>query len=132
MGLPSRRDAIKRLKAIGAKVIGLAALAGGAKTGKPRDHALAVASETGGWLYQHKRDLTGFVDGTENPSVIEAPEAAVLEEGSGAGSSVLLYQIWKHAGSWRALTVIIWANCRTRSKVAWRWTMGTRTSWWRR
>ena len=64
-----------------------------------------VASETGGWLYQHKRDLTGFVDGTENPSVIEAPEAAVLEEGPGAGSSVLLYQIWKHAGSWRALTV---------------------------
>ncbi len=64
-----------------------------------------VASEIGGWLYQHKRDLTGFVDGTENPSVLEAPDVAVLAEGPGAGSSVLLYQIWQHAGSWEALTV---------------------------
>ena len=47
MGTPSRRDTIKRLQGIGAKVIGLAALSGGARSGKPRDRALAVASETG-------------------------------------------------------------------------------------
>jgi putative iron-dependent peroxidase len=27
----------------------------------------AVSRETTGWLYQHDRDLTGFIDGTENP-----------------------------------------------------------------
>jgi len=31
------------------------------------------ALELGGWLYRHDRDLTGFIDGTENPSLLEAP-----------------------------------------------------------
>ena len=34
--------------------------------------------ETGGWHYRHDRDLTGFIDGTENPSLLAAP-------GGGAG-----------------------------------------------
>ena len=60
-----------------------------------------VASELGGWLYQHSRDLTGFIDGTENPSMIEAASVAV----DGGGSSVLLYQKWRHLPSWRTLKV---------------------------
>jgi putative iron-dependent peroxidase len=68
-----------------------------------RDVAVA-ASETTGWLYQHKRDLTGFIDGTENPPMLEAPGVAAATTGPGAGSSVLLYQKWKHFDSWRALT----------------------------
>lgn len=61
----------------------------------------AVASELTGWVYRHERDLTGFVDGTENPSLLEAADVAVLPQD---GSSVLLYQKWRHLPSWRDLT----------------------------
>jgi putative iron-dependent peroxidase len=64
-----------------------------------------VASELDGWLYQHRRDLTGFIDGTENPSMIEAPDVAVIDDGPGAGASILLYQQWRHESSWEALSV---------------------------
>ncbi len=59
-----------------------------------------VGSELGGGLYQHTRDLTGFIDGTENPSMMEAASVAV----AGDGSSVLLYQKWQHLPSWRSLS----------------------------
>lgn len=50
-----------------------------------------------GWSYRHNRDLTGFEDGTENPSLDEAPEVALIPDGKpGAGGSVLLFQVWKH------------------------------------
>ena len=42
------------------------------------DGLATVASELGGWLYQHTRDLTGFIDGTENPAMIEAPDLRTL------------------------------------------------------
>lgn len=60
----------------------------------------SVGSELGGWLYQHKRDLTGFIDGTENPPMLEAPAVAVGPD----GCSVLLYQKWQHLASWRGLS----------------------------
>jgi putative iron-dependent peroxidase len=66
---------------------------------------VTVASELTGWLYQHKRDLTGFVDGTENPPMIEAPDVAAVADGPGAGASVLLYQKWVHHSSWDTLSV---------------------------
>lgn len=59
-----------------------------------------VASEVNGWIYQHERDLTGFIDGTENPRMLEA-----LEVAAPAGSSVLLYQQWRHQASFRRLSV---------------------------
>jgi putative iron-dependent peroxidase len=53
--------------------------------------------ELSGWSYRHSRDLTGFEDGTENPSLLEAPEVALIPDGQpGAGGSVLLFQKWKH------------------------------------
>ncbi|MCK9904648.1 peroxidase [Parafrankia colletiae] len=55
-----------------------------------------VASEVTGWVYEHDRDLTGFIDGTENPSLLVAPGVAVVADGPGAGSSVLLFQRWRH------------------------------------
>jgi porphyrinogen peroxidase len=59
--------------------------------------AATVASEVTGWLYRHDRDLTGFIDGTENPSLLEAPAVAVVPAGQpGAGSSVVLHQMWRH------------------------------------
>ena len=32
-----------------------------------------LAGETDGWTYKDNRDLTGFIDGTENPSLADAP-----------------------------------------------------------
>jgi len=65
-----------------------------------------VAEETSSWPYMHDRDLTGFIDGTENPSLVEAPGIAVIGEGApGAGGTVLLLQKWVHeAGAWEALS----------------------------
>jgi putative iron-dependent peroxidase len=65
----------------------------------------SVAGEITGWVYRHDRDLTGFIDGTENPSVLEAHDVAALPDGEpGAGSSVLLYQLWPHdTPAWSAL-----------------------------
>jgi porphyrinogen peroxidase len=64
-----------------------------------------IGSEVGGWLYRHDRDLTGFIDGTENPSVLEAPEVATVPAGeTGAGASVVLHQLWRHdTGGWDSI-----------------------------
>jgi putative iron-dependent peroxidase len=67
----------------------------------------SVAEETSSWPYRHDRDLTGFIDGTENPSLIDAPEVALIPEGSpGAGGTILLLQRWVHdAAAWESLPV---------------------------
>ena len=64
-----------------------------------------VERELVGWSYRHNHDLTGFEDGTKNPSLMEAPDLATIADGSpGAGGTVLLYQQWQHrADAWRAL-----------------------------
>ena len=50
-----------------------------------------------GWTYKENRDVTGFIDGTENPPLLEAPEVALVPDGSpGAGGSVVLVQKWLH------------------------------------
>ena len=66
-----------------------------------------VVEETSSWPYMHDRDLTGFIDGTENPSLIEAPEFALIpgSEPGGAGT-ILLLQKWEHdVTMWESLTV---------------------------
>jgi porphyrinogen peroxidase len=65
----------------------------------------SVAEETSSWPYRHDRDLTGFIDGSENPTLIDAPEIALIgEERPGAGGTVLLLQKWAHdANTWEAL-----------------------------
>jgi putative iron-dependent peroxidase len=64
-----------------------------------------LVREMTGWSYRHSRDLTGFEDGTENPTLYEAPEIALVADGApGAGGSVLLFQQWRHdAVAWSAL-----------------------------
>jgi putative iron-dependent peroxidase len=51
-----------------------------------------VDSELGGWVYQQDRDLTGFIDGTENPSAFAAPEIVA----PGGAGCVVLSQVWEH------------------------------------
>ena len=68
----------------------------------------SVAEETSSWSYRHDRDLTGFIDGTENPSLLEAPNVLVVPEGKpGAGGTILLLQKWAHdATRWESLEVV--------------------------
>jgi putative iron-dependent peroxidase len=67
----------------------------------------ALVEESSSWPYQHDRDLTGFIDGSENPTLIDAPEFALVPDGElGAGGSILLLQKWTHdAAAWESLPV---------------------------
>ena len=67
----------------------------------------AVVEETSSWPYMHDRDLTGFIDGTENPSLIDAPEFALVPESEpGGAGTVLLLQKWEHnVREWESLSV---------------------------
>ncbi|MBD2857665.1 Dyp-type peroxidase [Spongiibacter sp. KMU-158] len=50
-----------------------------------------------GFLYHDARDLTGFIDGTENPEADERRQVALIPEGQvGAGGSFMLTQQWVH------------------------------------
>jgi porphyrinogen peroxidase len=66
----------------------------------------AVEAETSSWPYRHDLDLTGFIDGTENPTLIDAPQFVLVPEGApGAGGAVLLLQKWAHeATAWESLS----------------------------
>jgi porphyrinogen peroxidase len=67
----------------------------------------SIVEETSSWPYRHDLDLTGFIDGTENPTLIEAPELVLIPEGKpGAGGTILLLQKWAHdADAWESLPV---------------------------
>ena len=67
----------------------------------------ALAHEMVGWPYHRDLDLTGFMDGTENPTLIEATTVAVASADSpGEGGSILLLQQWEHdAIAWEGLPV---------------------------
>src|SRR6266852_19833 len=64
-----------------------------------------VADEKSRWPYRRYRDLTGFEDGTKNPSLLAAPGVVLIPEGkAGAGGTILLLQQWAHdATAWESL-----------------------------
>jgi len=66
-----------------------------------------VANEIVGWPYHHDLDLTGFIDGTENPTLLEAAGVALIPSGEpGTDASILLLQQWEHdAVAWESLPV---------------------------
>ncbi len=67
----------------------------------------SVCAETSSWPYRHDLDLTGFIDGTENPTLIDAPEIVLIPDGEpGAGGTILLLQKWAHdSAEWEALSI---------------------------
>jgi porphyrinogen peroxidase len=79
----------------------------------------SLEEETSSWPYQHDRDLTGFIDGSENPTLIEAPGLVLVPDGElGAGGTVLLLQKWVHDASvWEALTVAEQERVMGRTKL---------------
>lgn len=60
--------------------------------------AATVVEETHGFRYFDKRDLTGFIDGTENPAAEERAEVASVgdEDAAFAGGSYVLAQRYVH------------------------------------
>ena len=56
-----------------------------------------LADETQCFVYHDSRDLTGFVDGTENPGPSDAARVASITDGRpGAGGSHVIAQRWIH------------------------------------
>ena len=56
-----------------------------------------LASEQIAFVHRDSRDLTGFLDGTANPTLLEAPQAALVPDGQpGAGGSHVLAMRWVH------------------------------------
>ena len=56
-----------------------------------------LAAEQPCFVYRDSRDLTGFIDGTENPPVEEAFDVALVADGQpGAGGAFVLAQKWVH------------------------------------
>jgi putative iron-dependent peroxidase len=56
-----------------------------------------LASEVSGFVYHDSRDLTGFIDGTENPALEEAFDVALVPAGEpGEAGSFAITQRWVH------------------------------------
>jgi len=56
-----------------------------------------LASEQVAFVHRNSQDLTGFIDGTANPTLLEAPEAALIPDGApGAGGSHVMVMRWIH------------------------------------
>jgi porphyrinogen peroxidase len=71
------------------------------------DGLAVVGDENSSWPYRHDLDLTGFEDGTENPTLLEAPGIVLVPDGRpGARGTVLLLQKWAHeASAWESTPV---------------------------
>ena len=58
---------------------------------------VTLAQDEPCFVYLDSRDLTGFIDGTENPQVDEAPEVAIVPPGQpGEGGSHVITMKWVH------------------------------------
>ncbi|WP_159653645.1 Dyp-type peroxidase [Vibrio atypicus] len=65
-----------------------------------------VVDETYGYRYLDSRDMTDFVDGTENPKDAQREEVAIIPEGEFAGGSYVMVQRFIHnLPSWNRLNV---------------------------
>ncbi|NIG35343.1 peroxidase [Pantoea sp. ICBG 828] len=58
--------------------------------------AVAIEEETHGFRWVEDRDLSGFVDGTENPQGEARQQVAIIADGPDAGGSYVFTQRWEH------------------------------------
>lgn len=81
--------------------------------------AATLVEEVQGFRYFDKRDLTGFVDGTENPQGLEDRSAvALLADGPFAGGSFVNIQRYIHdLAKWQAVAVPEQENIIGRTKA---------------
>ncbi len=57
------------------------------------ENAIEKVEDRYGWQYRDGRDLSGFLDGTENPST---PEERIDAAVTSTGGSFLIHQVWEH------------------------------------
>ncbi|EEX91690.1 iron-dependent peroxidase [Vibrio orientalis CIP 102891 = ATCC 33934] len=68
--------------------------------------SVSVVDETYGYRYLDSRDMTDFVDGTENPKDAQREEVAIVPHGEFAGGSYVMVQRFIHnLPSWNRLNV---------------------------
>lgn len=58
--------------------------------------AIRIVEETHGFRWTEDRDLSGFVDGTENPQGGQRETVAIIASGDNAGGSYVFSQRWQH------------------------------------
>jgi len=64
---------------------------------KAVDEVALLAAERACFVHRDSRDLTGFIDGTANPQLLDAPNAALVPDGQpGAGGSHVIAIRWVH------------------------------------
>ncbi|QIA62790.1 Dyp-type peroxidase [Vibrio astriarenae] len=65
-----------------------------------------IVDETNGFRYLDSRDMTDFVDGTENPEGEQRREVAIIPEGEFAGGSYVMVQRFIHnLPAWNRLNI---------------------------
>jgi putative iron-dependent peroxidase len=66
-----------------------------------------VATDVPAFVHRDSRDLTGFIDGSANPALLEAPRAALVPDGQpGEGGSIAVVMRWIHdLAKWEQLSV---------------------------
>jgi len=68
--------------------------------------SVSVVDETYGYRYLDSRDMTDFIDGTENPKEAQREEVAIIPQGEFAGGSYVMVQRFIHnLPSWNRLNV---------------------------
>ncbi|KOC92349.1 Dyp-type peroxidase [Winslowiella iniecta] len=81
--------------------------------------AITVEDETHGFRWVEERDLSGFVDGTENPQGEKRQQVAIIADGEDAGGSYVLTQRWQHnLKQWQRLDVSKQEQVMGRTKVS--------------
>lgn len=59
-------------------------------------NAVRIRQEIHGFRWVEERDLTGFIDGTENPQNKQRAEVALIADGSDTDGSYVFTQRWEH------------------------------------
>ncbi|MCA3891719.1 Dyp-type peroxidase [Vibrio vulnificus] len=78
---------------------------------------VTVVDETYGYRYLDSRDMTMFVDGTENPKAEKRAEVALIPDGEFAGGSYVMVQRFEHnLPAWNRLNVSAQEKVIGRSK----------------
>ncbi|EOA8958763.1 Dyp-type peroxidase [Vibrio harveyi] len=67
---------------------------------------ITIIDETYGYRYLDSRDMTGFIDGTENPKDKVRSEVALVKDGDYVGGSYVMVQRFEHRlSAWEAQSI---------------------------
>ncbi|MFA0443010.1 deferrochelatase [Vibrio sp. 10N.286.49.C2] len=68
--------------------------------------SVTIVDETQGFRFMDSRDMTDFIDGTENPKNEKRTEVAIINDGELAGGSYVMVQRFEHnVPAWNRLNV---------------------------